>query len=499
MRRPGFLLLGIGALAVFAGCSGHTTGASHLTEQPDGSYSAKLNAVGSCDEGSPSTPCTAYMQWRAVGTNAWTKSRSIKIERKVSDRSRSLTARALAPEAKYEYQVCGKEFAVERVVCVGPDGTPATTQEFVTAGGSAAGGQTTNQVGEQASPAKGGPGTPPEGDQGTAPAASTNTTASGPGANASNSDSGDGGTSPVVPIVIAVGAIGLVLGGARWARRGPLPIPATPGSAALATAEAPEARPGPATEAAAKTVTAEETTAAPEPSEPRPALPGRPVRRPEPVTAEAGRAVGGGAVAGAAAGAAATPRREGKARATSEAAEREALARLAEAERRGGAPAALEGPASARKNRLRAEKARPAEERRRLEGGPREPVPDVSPEEVRRAERRLEEVAARDDALAHELTRVEQRVAATEGPTPGALERAAALLEDVETRAADAEARAARAERLAEVKAEEIERARRLRETLDRIAEAERRASEAETRARATIERAGEPPELDAD
>jgi len=39
--------VGIAALAVLAGCSGKTTGASQIIEHADGSYSAKLNAIGS--------------------------------------------------------------------------------------------------------------------------------------------------------------------------------------------------------------------------------------------------------------------------------------------------------------------------------------------------------------------------------------------------------------------------------------------------------------------
>ena len=44
-----------------------------------------------------------------------------------------------------------------------------------------------------------------------------------PTSNVSDAPGGDGGTSPLVPIVIAVGAIGLLVGGAWWARIEPVP------------------------------------------------------------------------------------------------------------------------------------------------------------------------------------------------------------------------------------------------------------------------------------
>ncbi len=130
MRRRGCVLLGVIGLAVLAGCSGRTTGASRIIQRPDGSYSAKLNGVGSCHLGSRSTPCTAYMRWRVVRTKAWTKGPSIKVRREVSNVRWSQTARGLSPKAKYEYQACGKEFSLKRVICVGPRGF--NTQTFVT-------------------------------------------------------------------------------------------------------------------------------------------------------------------------------------------------------------------------------------------------------------------------------------------------------------------------------------------------------------------------------
>jgi hypothetical protein len=211
VARLGSLVLGFAALAVFAGCAGRTTGASDITEQPDGSYAAKLNAVGTCDEGSSSTPCTVYMRWREVGTDAWTESPSTKVDRKVRNRPFSYTARDLSPETEYEYQACGKEFSQEQVFCAGPDGSPATAEKFVATERPTEAREAANDVGSDESGAKGGP-------------ASNNSNGSQRGGSGSQSggsgsqSGGDGGTSPV-PIVIAVGAVGLVLGGAWWARR----------------------------------------------------------------------------------------------------------------------------------------------------------------------------------------------------------------------------------------------------------------------------------------
>ncbi len=133
MQRLGCVLLAVSAFAAFAGCSGRTTGASQITKRPDGSYSAKLNGVGSCDKGARST-CTAYMRWRVVGTNAWTHGPPIKVRKKAINVRRSQTATGLSPKTKYEYQACGKEFSIKRAICVGPSGTTKTTQKFVTGG-----------------------------------------------------------------------------------------------------------------------------------------------------------------------------------------------------------------------------------------------------------------------------------------------------------------------------------------------------------------------------
>lgn len=183
MRRLGCLLAGFAALAVCAGCSGRTTGVSQITEHPDGSYSATLNAIGSCSKGSSATPCTAYMRWREVGNNAWTKGPPINAPVKVSNRLWSQTATGLSPGAEYEYQACGNEFD-EKVVCAGPDGTPGTSEKFTA-------------------------GLPRD-------------AASAPGQANDDSNASEGdGTGPLAPILIAAGAVALLLGGAWWARRSP--------------------------------------------------------------------------------------------------------------------------------------------------------------------------------------------------------------------------------------------------------------------------------------
>jgi hypothetical protein len=224
MQRLCCVLLAVTAFAAFAfaGCSGRTTGASQITERPDGSYSAKLNAVGSCDKGSPSAPCTAYMHWRVVGTNAWTNGPPILVRRKVSNRRGSQTATGLSPKAKYEYQVCGKEFDTKVVACAGPSGRGDTTQKFVTIQRSAAGRHTPNHVGTNESPGrKGHRAASPPGAATTKPGAATTASGRPPASNASHANSGGdgGGTSPLVPIAIAVGAGGLVLAGTWWAAR----------------------------------------------------------------------------------------------------------------------------------------------------------------------------------------------------------------------------------------------------------------------------------------
>src|SRR3954451_347907 len=68
LRKLSVLGLTLGGLVLLAGCSGKTTGASSITTD-----SARLNAVGSCDN----PDCSAFMRWRKVGTTPWTKGPTI--------------------------------------------------------------------------------------------------------------------------------------------------------------------------------------------------------------------------------------------------------------------------------------------------------------------------------------------------------------------------------------------------------------------------------------
>ncbi len=213
-RSLACLPLGAGILLLLAGCSGKTTGASDINRQANGTYSAKLNAIGSCDKGSPSTPCTAFFQWREVGAEAWTKGPDMTVDRIVKDRPFSQTVRGLAPRTTYEYQVCGREFTQAKIVCVGPDGKPDSSQNFTTGagGGKAAAGGSGRAAGKPAghAGAGGGGGAAPPG---ASPAAGGGIAGQVPGG------SGGGGGFPVVPVAIAAAVIVLVGGLAWWARR----------------------------------------------------------------------------------------------------------------------------------------------------------------------------------------------------------------------------------------------------------------------------------------
>ena len=160
------MTLAAGVLAMLSGC-GHTTGATNIKRQPDGTFSAKLNVVGSCKKGSPATPCTFFTQWRKVGTDTWTKGPTVTISKKVTDQHTSQTATGLANNTTYEYQLCGTEGPGKNVQCGGP-GKGESTDEFVIGRGSTGGG---------------------------------------------------GGGSSAVPIGIAVAAGILILGGVWWASR----------------------------------------------------------------------------------------------------------------------------------------------------------------------------------------------------------------------------------------------------------------------------------------
>jgi hypothetical protein len=125
MSRPCLVLCGLGAVLVLAACSGHTTGATNVAQQSDGSYSARLNAVGSCDQS-----CSVFMRWRRVGTTAWTNGPTSNGIPAVSDVPFYRDVSGLAQRAGYEYQACGKEDSWSDFVCVGPGGS--NTDKFTT-------------------------------------------------------------------------------------------------------------------------------------------------------------------------------------------------------------------------------------------------------------------------------------------------------------------------------------------------------------------------------
>jgi hypothetical protein len=118
--RASLCLLGLGAILVLAACSGQTTGATNVTQQNDGSYSARLNAVGSCDQS-----CSAFIRWRRVGTTAWTNGQTINVGQ-VSNAPWFQDASGLAQRDQYEFQACGKEASWSDFVCVGPSGANST-------------------------------------------------------------------------------------------------------------------------------------------------------------------------------------------------------------------------------------------------------------------------------------------------------------------------------------------------------------------------------------
>jgi hypothetical protein len=118
--------VGLAAVFLLAACSGHTTGATNVVQQTDGSYTARLNATGSCDQN-----CSTFMRWRRVGTTAWTNGPTANDIPPVNNASWFRDAPGLAQRAQYEYQVCGKEASWNDYVCVGPSG-PSSTDPFST-------------------------------------------------------------------------------------------------------------------------------------------------------------------------------------------------------------------------------------------------------------------------------------------------------------------------------------------------------------------------------
>ena len=185
----------------------------------------------------------------------------------------------------------------------------------------------------------------------------------------------------------------------------------------------------------------------------------------------------------------------GEERSIQEAAEREALARLVDAERRAGA---VTEPDEARIQGETERRISEAAERVESEATVEQPeAPGTAPGQAQPASPAppvretpgLEPRRAHEQELAREIEDTEARLAAAQQRTAEALDRATSRLKEVEARASEAEARAEHAEEFAKLKKEEAERESRLRELLDRIAQAEQRAAEAEQRARETVDR----------
>src|SRR4051794_6748963 len=122
-RVAGRLVLLCLAVALLAGCSGRTTGATEIQDT-----SARLNARGSCD-----TACSAYVRWRRTGTAAWSQATPFDVNSPVQDVPWGQVATGLTPATTYEYQACGRESGSSGYACAGPDGTASTTQTFTTA------------------------------------------------------------------------------------------------------------------------------------------------------------------------------------------------------------------------------------------------------------------------------------------------------------------------------------------------------------------------------
>jgi outer membrane protein assembly factor BamB len=131
-RRAAALIVTIAAVLLGA-CDGFTTVATNIVRHPDGSYSAQLNFVGSCGSGEH---CSWYVQYRRVGTGAWTRVPATPqgpVAGPTSNVSLSDNATGLTARARYEYQVCGNNQPGQPFICVGPDGTSNTTTKFTTA------------------------------------------------------------------------------------------------------------------------------------------------------------------------------------------------------------------------------------------------------------------------------------------------------------------------------------------------------------------------------
>lgn len=121
------LVLTLGAVVLFAGCSGKTTGATNITHN-----SAKLHATGRCDAGQT---CTWYWEyWLANGPRyfgSYQVSKTTPVQGPVHgaspDVSLSAVITGLQPNTTYRWVFCGSPNNGANYVCVGPHGVGGST------------------------------------------------------------------------------------------------------------------------------------------------------------------------------------------------------------------------------------------------------------------------------------------------------------------------------------------------------------------------------------
>ena len=125
--KRGALAASVLALALgLGGCALRTTGATDVFMNfRAGQASFTLHAVGSCD-----TTCTAFLRWRTLGSSTWTNGPVQTFGQGQGRLDQQFTTSELAVDERYEYQACGKPAGGQQFVCVGPDGTPGTTERF---------------------------------------------------------------------------------------------------------------------------------------------------------------------------------------------------------------------------------------------------------------------------------------------------------------------------------------------------------------------------------
>lgn len=107
---------GLTLALLVAACGGHTRAATNVE-----STSATLHGTGVCD---PGQSCTAWAEYRQVGTSAWIRTPRMNLSSGTHTRSVHLTG--LAPSTTYEYRLCGTQTNVDgghTTVCFDSAGT----------------------------------------------------------------------------------------------------------------------------------------------------------------------------------------------------------------------------------------------------------------------------------------------------------------------------------------------------------------------------------------